>query len=129
MRDGVADVLAQRAMLDRGASAGIALSLLLHGGLIALAIYAATHASPPKAAQMVSIQFAKMPGPTAAPATARKPVEPKPVEAPKIEEPKVEPKIPEPTIDEPKPAATTPAKVEKNTVPLSPSGRSTKQGD
>ena len=42
MRDGVADVLAQRATLDRGAGAGIALSLLLHGGLIALAVYAAT---------------------------------------------------------------------------------------
>lgn len=125
MRDGVADVLAQRATLDRGAGAGIALSLLLHGGLIALAVYAATHASPPKAAQMVSIQFAKMPGPTAAPAVARKPVEPKPVEAPKIDEP--QPKV-EPKIEEPKPAATTPAKVEKNTVPLSPFGRSTKKG-
>src|SRR5687768_18592327 len=79
MRDGVADVLAQRATLDRGAGAGIALSLLLHGGLIALAVYAATHATPPKAAQMVSIQFAKMPGPSAAPVVAQKPVE-----APKI---------------------------------------------
>ena len=125
MRDGVADVLAQRATLDRGAGAGIVLSLLLHGGLIALAVYAATHASPPKAAQMVNIQFAKMPGPTAAPAAARKPVEPKPVEAPKIEEPK--PKA-EPKIEEPKPAASTPAKVEKGTVPLSPFGRSTKKG-
>jgi len=51
---------------------------------------------------------------------------PKPVEAPKIEEPNPQP---EPKITEPKPAAvTTPAKVEKNTVPLSPFGRSTKKG-
>ena len=126
MRDGVADVLAQRVALDRGAGVGIVLSLLLHGGLIALAVYAATHASAPRAAQMVSIEFAKMPGPPAAPVTQKKPAAPKPVEAPKIEEPK--PKV-EPKITEPKPVATTaPAKVEKNTVPLSPFGRSTKKG-
>lgn len=125
MRDGVADVLAQRATLDRGASAGIALSLLLHGGLIALGVYAASHASAPKAAQMVSIQFAKMPGPAAAPVVEKKPPAPKPVEAPKIEDPKPQA---EPKIEEPKPAAPTPVKVEKNTVPLSPFGRSTKKG-
>jgi TonB family protein len=124
MRDGVADVLAQRATLDRGAGAGIALSLLLHGGLTALAIYGALHASAPQAAQMVSIQFAPMPA--AAPAVTKKPATPKPVAAPQIEEPK--PKV-EPKIAEPKPIAPTPpAKVEKNTVPLSPFGRSTKKG-
>jgi TonB family protein len=124
MRDGVADVLAQRAAIDRGAGVGIAFSVLLHGALIVLAIYTATHASAPQAAQMVSIEFAKLPGPTAAPAMRQKPAA-KPIE-PKIEEPK--PKV-EPKITEPKPAAvTTPAKVEKNTVPLSPFGRSTKQG-
>lgn len=122
MRDGVADVLAQRATLDRGAGVGIVLSVLLHGGLTALAIYAATHASPPQTAQMVNIEFAKMPGPTA---TVSKPVERKPVEAPKIEEPKPQA---EPKIEEPKPAAPAPQKVEKNTVPLSPFGRSTKKG-
>jgi TonB family protein len=129
MRDGVADVLAQRAGLDRGAGAGIALSVLLHGGLIALGVYAATHASPPKAAQMVSIQFAKMPGPTAAPAVQRKPVTPKPVEAPKIAEPTPKP-VDVPKIEAPKAAAPAPApaKVEKNTVPLSPFGRSPKKG-
>jgi len=122
MRDGVADVLAQRVTLDRGAGAGIVLSLLLHGGLTALAIYAATHASAPRAAQMVSIEFAKMPGPPAAPVRQQKPK----TAEPKIEEPK--PKA-EPKITEPKPAAATaPAKVEKNTVPLSPFGRSTKRG-
>ncbi len=126
MRDGVADVLAQRHALDRGAGVGIVLSLLLHGGLTALAVYAATHASAPQAAQMVSIEFAKMPGPPAVPVKQQKSAAPKPVETPKIEEPKP---APEPKITEPKPvAATTPGKVEKNTVPLSPFGRSTKKG-
>lgn len=125
MRDGVADVLAQRVALDRGAGAGIVLSLFLHGGLIALAIYAATHASPPQAAQMVNIQFAKMPAPQAAPVARPTPAPPKLVEAPKIEEPK--PKA-EPRISEPKSAAPPPAKIEKNTVPLSSFGRSTKKG-
>jgi periplasmic protein TonB len=132
MRDGVADVLAQRVALDRGAGLGIALSLLLHGGLTALAIYAATHATAPQAAQMVSIEFAKMPGlPAVTQKKAAKPIEPPKIEEPKpIPEPKIpEPKITEPKITEPKPAAvTTPAKVEKNTVPLSPFGRSTKKG-
>jgi TonB family protein len=130
MRDGVADVLAQRATLDRGAGAGIALSVLFHGALIALAIYLATHASPPQAAQMVNIQFAQMPASQAAP-SVRKPTErkpaPKPVETPKLEDPK--PQIEPPKITEPKPAAVTaPPKVDKNTVPLSPFGRSTKRG-
>jgi protein TonB len=127
MRDGVADVLAQRATLDRGAGIGIVLSLLLHGGLTALAIYAATHARPPQSAPMVTIEFAniKSPAAPAAPTTTRKPAEPKKIETPKIEEPKPKP---EPRINEPKPVAPTPAKVEKNTVPLSPFGRSTKKG-
>lgn len=126
MRDGVADVLAQRATLDRGAGAGIALSLLLHGGLTALAFYAATHAKPPQAAQMVQIEFANMPGPPATPAVTRKPAEPKPAEPPKIEEPKP---VETPKISEPKPAAVEPPKkIEKNTVPLDPFGRSTKKG-
>lgn len=126
MRDGVADVLAQRATLDRGAGAGIALSLLLHGGLTAVAIYAAMHASPPQTATMVNIQFAPMPAAQATPRAQKKAAAPKPIETPKIEEPK--PKA-EPKITPPKPvAATTPPKVEKNTVPLSPFGRSTKRG-
>jgi TonB family protein len=122
MRDGVADVLAQRAALDRGAGLGVFLSLLLHGGLTAVGVYAALHASPPRAAQLVNIQF--MPTAASAPAPA---VKAKPVEAPKkIEEPK-------PVIEEPKPLAEKPAekppvKPEKNTVPLSPFGRSTKRG-
>ena len=125
MRDGVADVLAQRARLDRGAGLGVACSVLLHGGLIALAMYAATHAAAPIPANMVNIQFASLPAARAAARPA--PPAPKPVEAPKIEEPK--PKVEAPKIEEPKPAVEKPPqKVEKNTVPLSPFGRSTKRG-
>ncbi len=126
MRDGVADVLAQRAALDRGAVAGFVVSLLLHGALTAVGVYAAMHATPPQAANMINIEFAKMPGPAAAPPPAvRKPATPVPAEAPvpKIEEPKP------PKIEEPKAAAIEPPKAtEKNTVPLSPFGQSTKKG-
>jgi len=126
MRDRVAEVLAQREALDRGAGAGIVFSLLLHAGLGALAVYGALHASTPRAATMVNIQFANLPAPAPAPA-ARKSA-PKPVvEAPKVEAPKIE--EPKPKIEEPKPVVEkTPPKPEKNTVPLSPFGRSTKKG-
>src|SRR6185436_19732622 len=121
MQDRVADVLAQRATLDRGAGTAIALSLLLHGGLSALAVYTAMHARAPQKASMVNIQFAKMP---AAPPITKSIAKPaaKPA-APKLED--VKPKIEEP---KPQPKAEPPKKPEKNTVPLSPFGRSTKKG-
>ena len=114
MRDPVAEVLAQRAVLDRGAGAAIVLSVLLHAGLTAFAVYAATHAEAPRAATMVSIQFASVspPAPTVRPRAAA------PAPKPRIEEPK-------PVVEKPAP---TPAKVEKNTVPFSPFGRSSKKG-
>ena len=114
MRDRVADVLAQRAKLDRGPGVGVALSLLLHIALGAFAVYATLHASPPTPATMVNIQFAQLPA-VEQRAEARR-------STPKIEEPK-------PKIEEPKPEPQKPApKPEKNTVPLSPFGRSTKRG-
>ncbi|HJQ36008.1 MAG TPA: energy transducer TonB [Thermoanaerobaculia bacterium] len=116
MHDRVADVLAQRAALDRGAGVGIAISVLLHGGLAAFAVYAALHATPPQHATMVNIQFASV-----KPISGLKPAAP-PV-APKLEE--VKPKIEEP---KPAPKPEEPKKPEKNTVPLSPFGRSTKKG-
>lgn len=126
MRDGVADVLAQRAALDRGAGAGIVVSLLLHGGLTALAVYAAMHAAPPQVANAINIQFMNVPAAAApaAPRAATKPAQAKPVEAPPvIEEPKP------PRIEEPKQiVAEAPKNVEKNTVPLSPFGKSPKKG-
>ena len=41
MQDPVAEVLAQRATLDSGFAAGVIISVLLHGGLTAAAVYAA----------------------------------------------------------------------------------------
>ena len=116
MHDRVADVLTQRAALDRGAGIGVALSLLLHGGLTALAVYAALHAPPSEKPTMVSIQFAKIPASTPAIRRAESPPRHK---APKIEDVK-------PKIEQPKPEP--PKQPEKNTVPLSPFGRSTKKG-
>lgn len=120
MRDRVAEVLTQRAALDRGAGAGVLVSILLHAGLAGAVVYGAMHVSPPMPAKMVSIQFASMPAMQAPPASSRR-AEAKPA-APKIDEPK-------PVIEAPKPAVETPVpKPEKNTVPLSPFGRSTKKG-
>src|SRR5687768_13544373 len=123
MRDGVAEVLAQRERLNRGAGTGVLISALAHGGLTALLVYSAMHATAPKPVGLVNIQFAPIStAAPAAPATKPKAAVPKPVTPPKIEEPK-------PRIEEPKPVVETPApKVEKNTVPLSPFGQSTKKG-
>ena len=123
MRDRVSEVLAQRASLQRGATPGLLVSLGLHGALVAVLAWSATHATAPVPASMVQIQFAGTPAPaTPAAPRVRQPAEVKPA-APKIEEPK-----PVPKIEEPKPAAPPPVKPEKNTVPLSPFGQSTKKG-
>src|SRR5688500_20297499 len=91
MQDRVADVLAQRAALDRGAGVGVALSVLLHGGLAALVIYAAMHARAPTPARMVNIQFAKLPPMTKA---EEKPAAKPPAPAvPKIAEPAQAPPV------------------------------------
>ena len=119
MRDRVADVLSQRAALDRGAGAGLIVAVALHAALAGAVVSRATHATAPTPAKMVSIQFAPMP--PMQPANARR-ATPEPV-APKIEEPK-------PVIEEPKPVVEQPPPTppEKNTVPLSPFGKSTKKG-
>jgi TonB family protein len=123
MHDRVAEVLAQRATLDRGAGIGVVLSILFHGALTAAVVYTALRATPPSAATMVSIQFA--PTPAAAPAapsrTRRAEARPTPPAA--IEEPKIV--EPTPVVEKP---PETPKKPEKNTVPLSPFGQSTKKG-
>jgi periplasmic protein TonB len=123
MRDGVADVLAQRAKLDRGAAPGLVISIVLHAGLAAAVAYAALHAKPPQPVGLVNITFAQMPA-ASTPAAAKPAPKPKPAApaAPKVEEPKA-------SITEPKPAVEQkPAVPEKNTVPLSPFGQSTKKG-
>lgn len=125
MHDRVAEVLAQRANLERGVGLGVLLAILLHGAIVGAAVLAAKYAKPLKPAKMVSIQFANMPA--SAPPAAPKRAEARPASVPKPEEPKIEPKIVEPQpVVEPKPPAPKPP--EKNTVPLSPFGQSTKKG-
>lgn len=115
MQDHVADVLAQRAALDNGFLAGVLLSILLHGGITAAAIYAAMHSAPPEIASVLNIKFAPM----RVPATAVvKPAAPPKPATPRIESPKPQPVKPTETKKAP----------EKNTVPLSPFGKSTQKG-
>src|SRR5436190_16590030 len=73
MHDVVGEVLSQRKALDRGAGAGIALSLLLHGGISAAAVLAALRHPPEQSVPMIEIKFAKMPAPVAVPAAAPPP--------------------------------------------------------
>ena len=115
MQDHVADVLAQRATLDNGFLAGVLLSILLHGGMTAAAIYAAMHSAPPKIASVLNIKFT----PLQVPATAIV----KPAAPPKPATPRIEPPKPEPVKK-----VETKKAPEKNTVPLSPFGKSTKKG-
>lgn len=121
MEDRVADILDQRAHLESGTGAAVALSILMHGALMGTAVYAALHQPPPQPVSMVNIRLAQAAAPAVRPASSTpatpKIVEPKPVETPKIQEPKPEPEKP---VEAKKP--------EKNTVPLSPFGRSTKKG-
>ena len=113
MEDRVAEVLAQRAALDSGFAAGVLVSILLHGGLTGAAIYAAMHQTSIQRAPVLNIRFAPV---AAAPAAITKPAA-KPA-APKIEAPKPQPVKPVETKKPP----------EKNTVPISPFGKSEKKG-
>jgi TonB family protein len=117
MHDAVADVLAQRATLSSGRTTAMLLSLALHGGITALAVWSALHAPPPQRVSTVDIRLAspqRTPQPLAPKAPA--PPAPKP-EPPRIEEPKPEPVKP----------ATSTAPPVKNTAPTSSFGRSTKK--
>lgn len=115
MRDRVADVLAQRRTLDRGAGLGVALSVLLHAGIVAAAVWTAMHHPAPQAANVLNIKFAPMPA-ISAPITA--PSKPAAKPAPKtLQEPQA-------VIEKPKPEV----KPQPKTVPLSPFGQSTKKG-
>ncbi|HXH92938.1 MAG TPA: hypothetical protein VNN25_15250, partial [Thermoanaerobaculia bacterium] len=58
MRDRVGDLLAERARLSGGAGGGIALSILLHGSIVAVIVYTAMHARAPQQVSTLSIQFA-----------------------------------------------------------------------
>jgi TonB family protein len=112
--DRVGDVLAQRAALSRGAGAGIALALLLHGALSALVIWAALHQAKIESPRAIEIRLA----PVARVAAAAAP-------APAIKEPVAKMEKPAPPVVVETPQKPVP---EKNTVPLSPFGKSTKKG-
>src|SRR5437764_14572643 len=58
MDDRVGDVLAQRVALNGGAGAGVALSLLLHGGLSALMVWAALHTAEAQTPRAIEIRLA-----------------------------------------------------------------------
>jgi TonB family protein len=92
------------------------LSLLLHGGITGLAIYAALHHPPAQTVNVLTIRLAPM---TPANSAQAKPAQPAPAPVPKIQEPK-------PVVETPKPVAA-PAKPEKNTAPPSPFGKSPKK--
>jgi TonB family protein len=125
MDDRVGDILAARATLDAGRAPAILLSLLMHGGISALAIWSAMHATAPQQVPVLNIRFAAPVGgqahsPAAPVAQPRTPVPPleKPPEKPKIEGPK-------PRLEDVKPTAAKPV---PNAVPLSPFGKSPKKG-
>ena len=117
MEDRVAEILGQRAALDQGFTAGVLLSLLLHGGITAAAVYAAMHSEAPKIASIINIKLAPMRAP-AGPAAVVQPAAPPKPATPRIESPKPQPLKPVETKKAP----------EKNTVPLSPFGKSEKKG-
>jgi TonB family protein len=120
MQDHVADVLAQRASLERGRTPAILFSVVLHGALAAAIVWAAHRAPAIERMPAITIKFAPAFQPLpAAPRSAAPIKAPTPAPVPKIEQPVVEP---------PKPAVT-PVKPAANTVPLSPFGRSTKKGE
>ena|SRR5205085_7139108 len=91
MRDAVGEVLAQRKALDRGAGAGVALSLLLHGAVTAAAVFAALRRTPEQSVEVMQIKFARMPA-MAAPAPAAEAAAatrvPQPKAPPLVEAPK-----------------------------------------
>jgi TonB family protein len=117
MDDAIGEVLAQRKALDRGAGAGIALSVILHAAITAAAVYAALRTPREQSVPVIDIQFAKMPAPVAAPA-------PEPQPAP-VAPPTPAPQ-PQPVVAPPKPEAVKPPPAK--TVPLSPFGKSPKKG-
>jgi protein TonB len=120
MDDRVGDILAARASLDAGRTPAILVSILMHGGISALAVYSAMHATTPQAVSVLNIRFA-------APVErqASSPVVPvKPVgQTPPKPEPRIE--APKPKPEDIKPTATKPV---ANAVPISPFGKSAKKG-
>src|SRR5579859_507023 len=61
MDDPVADILTQRASMESGVAAAVVLSLIAHGALSALAIWAAWHHTTAQTPAVMMIKFAKAP--------------------------------------------------------------------
>ncbi|HXG57424.1 MAG TPA: TonB family protein [Thermoanaerobaculia bacterium] len=116
MHDPVGDILRERAALDRSAATGVAFSLLLHTAMTAAAVWGTLHARPAQTAGVINIRLARLP----APAAVAQKQPPRAASAPPatIQEP-------QPAVEQPKPRGKA---AEKNTVPLSPFGRSPKKG-
>src|ERR1700694_5060150 len=106
MDDSVGEVLRQRAALESGAASAVVASLLPHGLISGVAVWAAFRHVTPLPASVMTIRSASVP--------RREGIAPPPI-AP-----------PAPARPAPKPIAK-PKHVEK-TVPLSPFGKSTKKG-
>jgi len=122
MDDRVGDVLAQRASLEGGAALGIALSIVLHGALTAAAVYLATHQHATQTAGVMTIKFAQVPRAARAQRSVATTTPIAPAIAPPKPAPLEKPEVPQ------KPSTPPPAKQEKNTVPMSPFGKSNKKG-
>ncbi len=118
MRDRVAEVLAERATLDNGAAAGLALSVALHAGITAAVIYAALHHPAPMMTSTLNIHFTPAQQ-TAAPLTV-------PAAPPAAPKKQATPAVPPPVapVTPPKPVAQP---VLKNTAPPDSFGRSNKK--
>ncbi|SRR5581483_253015 len=127
MDDRVGDILAQRATLDAGRLPAILISLALHGGISFLAVYSAMHANVPANVSVLNIRFAPVPDSRVQAADSRKAVtvpqevKPQPPVPPK--QPRIE--APKPRVEDVKPSSAKPV---PNAVPLSPFGKSQKQG-
>ena len=89
MDDRVGDILAARAALDAGRTPAILVSLLMHGGISALAIWSAMHTTAPQQVSVLNIQFA--PVGAQAPSPVLQPIQAKAPVTPRIEPPKPKP--------------------------------------
>jgi periplasmic protein TonB len=110
MHDAVGEVLTQRKALDRGAGAGIALSLVLHGAITAAAVFAALRHPAEQSVEVIQIKLAR-------PEDRLKPVPTEPVPAP-VPQPKPQPVA--------KPVAASPfGKSTKKATPVPPAAKPT----
>ena len=123
MHDPVADVLVERAALEGGKTACILFSFLLHGALAAAAYYAATHTHAPQVVSVLNIRFSQAKQTVSGPALTATAAAP----APKIVKPAA-PRIESPAPQPPPKKAAAKKPVEKNTVPYSLFGKSSKKG-